>query len=113
MALTVTPSQPVSGIKLVTYSDLDSNDTAQGVKTGGTEPIVGCVQAFGTFGGATVALQGSNDGTNWVNLNDVNGVEIALTAADGAEFTSSFIFIRPDASGGSGDSITVLLVTRG
>lgn len=40
------------------------------------------VQAFGTnWGGATLAIEGSNDGTNWVSLKSVaTAAAIALTA---------------------------------
>lgn len=40
------------------------------------------VHASGTFGaGGSVAIQGSNDGTNWFALDDSLGTVIALTAA--------------------------------
>ena len=114
MALTQTPTRPVDGVQLWTYDNLDTADSSPfKIKPGGTEPIAGCMQAFGTFGGGTVKLQGSNDGTNWVDLNDVTGTAIGITAAGGAEFTTSFLYIRPLVTGGSGDDIDVLILLRG
>jgi len=114
MALTVTPSRPVSGVRLWTYDNLDTADSSPPkINPGGTEPIAGCIQAVGTFGGGTVALQGSNDGTNWVNLKDFTGTEIGLTAAGGADFTTSFLYIRPIITGGSGDDVDVYVLLRG
>lgn len=114
MALTVTPSYPTSGVQLYTYDNLDTSDTSPAVITpGGTESVVGCIQAIGTFGSGTVALQGSNDNTNWVNLKDVTGTEIGLTSASGAEFTTSFVYLRPLITGGTSDDVDVFIVLRG
>lgn len=68
---------------------------------------VATVQVSGTFGGATVAMQGSNDGTNFIALRDLNGQAISFTAAGYAEFSTGFVFVRPQVSGGTGDNIAV------
>lgn len=65
------------------------------------------VQVGGTFGGATVALQGSNDGVTYATLKDVTGANLSFTAAGYAEFSSGAAFIKPLISGGTGDSINV------
>lgn len=39
------------------------------------------VQVTGTFGGATVAVQGSNDGTNWSTLTDPQGNDLTFSGA--------------------------------
>ena len=114
MALVFSTSQPVSGCDLFTYDNLDTADTAPGtVLSSGTAPVIGSIQVIGTFGGASVALQGSNDGTNWVGLADRAGTVIALTAAGGAEFSTSFVYLRPLATGGSGDDLDVFIALRG
>lgn len=114
MALVVTPSLPVSEVQMWTYDNLDENDTSPtAILPGGTEPIVGCIQAIGTFGGTTVKLQGSNDNTNWVDIKDTAGTAIGLTAAGGAEFSTSFLYLRPLASGGSSVDVDVFIVMRG
>ena len=65
------------------------------------------VQISGTFGGATVVLQGSNDGTTYATLKDLQGNNLSFTAAGYAEFSSGAAFIKPSISGGAGDSLNI------
>lgn len=67
------------------------------------------VQVTGTIGGATVALQGSNDGVTYTTLKDLSGATMSFTAAGYAEFSSGAAFIKPLISGGTGDSINVIV----
>lgn len=67
------------------------------------------VQVGGTFGGATVALQGSNDGVTYTTLKDLSGAAMSFTSAGYAEFSSGAAFIKPLVSGGTGDSINVIV----
>jgi hypothetical protein len=114
MALTLNTSHPVSGCDLFTYDNLDTADTAPGsVLAAGTSPVVGSIQVVGTFGGASVALQGSNDGTNWVALSDRAGNTIGVATSGGAEFSTSFVYLRPLATGGTGDDLDVFIALRG
>jgi hypothetical protein len=71
-------------------------------------------QIVGTFGtGGTVLIEGSNDGTNYVTLNDPQGVALSLTAAGLKEIAQIVKFIRPRVSAGDGTtSITVTLLAR-
>lgn len=62
----------------------------------------GSIQVVGTFDSATVAIQGSNDGTNWFDLTDETGTVIAITAAGGKMFLPRVWKIRPEVSGGGG-----------
>lgn len=71
------------------------------------------IQIDGTFGGATVALQGSNDGVDYFTLKDVTGTAISTTAAAYFEFSSSALYLKPTISGGTGDSIDIIIVMRG
>lgn len=70
------------------------------------------LQASGTIGGATVAFQGSNDGTNWVGLVDPGGTAIALTAAGLASVRDIPRYVRPTTSGGTGTDIDVRVLVR-
>lgn len=67
------------------------------------------VQVSGTIGGATVALQGSNDGVTYTTLKDTAGSPLSFAAAGYAEFSSGAAFIKPSISGGTGDSINVIV----
>ena len=68
---------------------------------------VSSVQVSGTFGGATVVLQGSNDGTTYTTLKDLQGNSLSFTSAGYAEFSSGAAFIKPSISGGTGDSLNI------
>lgn len=66
-------------------------------------------QVEGTFGGATVQCQGSNDGTNFHQLNDPSMTAIGLTAGGIREVLEHTLYFQPALSGGSGSSITVTM----
>jgi hypothetical protein len=55
----------------------------------------------GTFGSATVVLQGSIDGVNYVGLKDANGVAISMTANAIVSMGNPPPFLRPSSSGGT------------
>jgi len=68
------------------------------------------VQVTGTFGGATVVLQGSNDKATWATLEDLEHNAISLTAAGIVEFSTGVAYVKPSVSGGTGDDLDVTLV---
>lgn len=72
------------------------------------------VQIAGTFGaGGTVVIEGTIDGTNYVTLNDPQGVAISKTAAGLSEISQIVKLIRPRVTAGDGTtSITVTLIAR-
>ena len=104
----------VDGVPLVRWDDITtSTDTP--LKLAVTEQwgLAGSVQFVGTFGGATVKLQMSNDGTNWVDIKDLQGTTISATSASMFEFTCSAAYIKPLVSGGSANNLDVILALRG
>lgn len=71
------------------------------------------VQVEGTFGGATVALQGTLDGTLYQTLNDPQGNALTFTTASLEKVQESLVYsIRPSTSGGAGTSVNVTLLFR-
>ena len=66
----------------------------------------------GTFGGATVILQGSNDGgTTAFTLNDPLGTDISTIAAAQFQVMESMELVRPRLSVvGAGATITAIMV---
>lgn len=76
-------------------------------------PIAGAVQFTGTFGGATVKLQVSNDGVTYYDMKDLSGVVISSLAPAFFEFTTAGIYLRPVLTGGSGNSVNTFLTLRG
>lgn len=62
-----------------------------------------CVQVAGTFGGATVLVQGSNDGTNYATLNDPQGNALSIaTTAKIEQLLEAPRFLKLSSSGGGG-----------
>ena len=104
---------PVSTAHMVTWTAIATGDTIVEYAIPEEYGVVGCSQITGTFGGATVAIQVSNDATTWFNLVDLQGVEISATANDFADFTTAAVYIRPAISGGTGDDVDVCLSFRG
>lgn len=72
------------------------------------------IQFNGTFGaGGTIKLQGSNDGTNWIDLTDPQGNAISKAAAGIEAVTEITQFVRPFVSAGDGTTLlTATLVMR-
>lgn len=73
----------------------------------------GCIQAVGTWGSATLTLQKSANGTDWVDVKDLDGTTIAMTADGMAEFTTAAPYLRLTISGGTGDDINVWVSVAG
>ena len=70
------------------------------------------VQAAGTFGSGSVAVQGSNDGTNFASLHDPGGTAIAITSAGVKQILENTYQVKPGFSGGSSQSLTVTMILR-
>lgn len=101
----------VRGVYLATWASMGNADTGAAVALGGGYDR--SVQIEGTFGGATVTLQGSNDGSNWETLTDPQGNGIAKTAAALEAVTELTRYVRAITSGGAGTSVTVTMLIRG
>jgi hypothetical protein len=69
---------------------------------------------MGTLGGATITIQGSNEltPTNWATLHDVNGDDLAFTAAGMQVIAENVTHIRPLLSGGAGSDVDVIMLAR-
>jgi hypothetical protein len=78
----------------------------------GTKGICGSIQVAGTFGGMTVALHGSNDGTNYSVLKDIQGSDMSFTANSLKDFTTACAFIKPVITGGAGANVNIYVIMR-
>jgi len=97
----------------IAWADIATGDTMVAYEISDQAGLAGSVQFAGTFGGATVTLTGSNDGTNFVTLVDQTGASMSVTAAGLAEFSTACRYIKPGISGGTGDAVDVTVVLRG
>ncbi len=66
------------------------------------------VTVEGTFGGATVLVVGSNDGTNFHTCHGQTGL-LSLTAAGGDVIIENYPYLKCTHSGGTSESITVTI----
>lgn len=84
-----------SSAYLVTWNLTTADHTGAAMQM--TEWADRTMQAFGTnWGGATLAIEGSNDGVNWVPLKSVaDAIAIALTADGMALLLELPRYIRP------------------
>ncbi len=60
------------------------------------------VQVVGTFGGATLTFQGSNNGTDWSPLTDPQGNALNFATAKIELVSEATLYIRPIVTGGDG-----------
>lgn len=69
------------------------------------------IQVLGTFGSASVALQGSNDsGVTFAALHDPGGTAIAITSAGIKAVLENSQQIKPVATGGSSQSLSIAML---
>lgn len=71
---------------------------------------VSSVQIVGDFGDSSVSLEVSNNGEDWVPLNDKNEVEISATSPSMYDISSAAAFVRARLFNGSSESVQVSLV---
>ncbi len=69
-------------------------------------------QVWGTFGGATLSLNGSNDSVHYSILHDAFGNDVSLSASGIAQVTESSLWVQPITQNGSGSSVTVVMTFR-
>ena len=83
-------------------------DTFGAIKMPGYAARVVSIQ--GTFGGATVVLAGSVDGTNYSNLSNPAGSTISKTGAAVVGVWEAPLYYQPSASGGTGQGLVVSML---
>lgn len=111
---TVTPSiVTTTGVPCVTWAGMITGDTLNAFTMREQWGLAGSVQISGTFGGATVKLQHSNDGTNWFDALDIRGNAVSATAAAIFEVSISSVYFRPAVTSGSANSINMIVALRG
>lgn len=95
------------------WADLATGDTVVQLGVPGQAAVAGSVQFGGTFGGATIKLQVSNDNATYFDMKDLLGNVISATAAGFFEFSTAGVYLRPAISGGTGDAVDVTISLRG
>lgn len=111
---TVSPAiSTLSGVPRVVWTGIVTGDTINSFALTEQWGLAGSVQISGTFGGATVTLQHSNDGTTWFDAKDLNNTTVSGSTNAIFEVSLSSLYFRPAVSGGSANSLNVIIVFRG
>ena len=98
-------------VVLITWALTTAN--ADGAPVSWTDWADRSITFVGTWGGATAALEGSNDGTNWVPITDPQGTAITKTANGIEAATEITRFVRPNlTTPGTGATISATLLMR-
>lgn len=71
------------------------------------------VQLVGTWGSATIVIQGSNDGNTWATLRDPAGNDLSFSANGLKAILENPRYIRPSSSGGTGTDVDVIIYANG
>lgn len=101
-----------NGDTLYTWASVTETDTFEPLELTSKRFRSLCIQVGGTFGGATVVVNGSNDDTTYAGLDDQAGTAISVTAAAVKNIGDFPLYVKPVASGGTGQSLTVKLLVR-
>lgn len=106
-------NKPVSGVLTVTWDSVTEDDTPIQALVAGTASTLGNFQVSGTFGGATVTFEASNDGLNWFEFEDSAGTTVSFTAAAAFDFSTAMVYLRPVVTGGTSVDLKIVGSFRG
>jgi len=95
----------------VAWSGVTEADTPLAVQ-GLSEHADRSVEISGSLGGATIALKGSNEGSEYFTLNDPLGTALSYTANGLNAILEYAEYIKPAITGGSGSSVNVTLICK-
>jgi hypothetical protein len=109
----VSPIGSPDGVPRVVWAALAPGDTGTPYLVRNRYGFVGSIQISGTFGGATVALEQSNDGTTWFPAVDPLADPISATTGEIWEISLAAAYLRPTITGGTGSAVNVIIVFRG
>ena len=108
---TTYPTKAGGDVAVTSWTDLASGDTGQPVVL--AQFADRTVQVGGTFDGASLIFEGSNDGATYHTLMDPQGNALSFTAAGLEAVLELPLWVRPRVSGGgAGVAINVTLVGR-
>ena len=112
MAITITTESLGSGdIQIIKFAGAATGDSSAPFDFTQWGDV--CVQVLGTFGGASLAVEGSNDGgTTWATLNNAQGTAATFSAAAIKQIVERPRSIRVSVTGGAGVNLTAVFCLR-
>lgn len=96
----------LQGVRVRRWANMASGDVGSQVIL--TKYNDRTVHVTGTFGGATVLFEGSNDGVEFLPMRDPYNAVVSTTSAKLIYLTEVPLYVRPRVSGGTGVSVTVI-----
>lgn len=109
-ALTKSPLATHNQLQLAQWAALAAGETGDAATLIGGFPDRS-FQIAGSFFGATVTCEGSNDGTNYATLKDVFGNDVSFTAAGIKQVLEATYYVRAKVAGGDSGGTTALIAT--
>lgn len=111
MAVVITHQNPDSGDERIFTVTAAGGDTSGAIGFGAWADA--SVQFAGTFGTSTVAIEGSNDGTNWATLNDAQGNALSgVNTAKIEQILESVRYKRVVVAAGTGNVSVIFYLRR-
>lgn len=112
MAFTYTHENLAGGdVRIVSMTGGAGGDTSAAIDLAEWADV--SVQFYGTFGTSTIAIQGSNDGTNWAALNDAQGNALSgVNTAKIEQILEGVRYKRAVIAAGTGSGLGVVFFCR-
>jgi hypothetical protein len=104
------PTQDYEGVTIGSWSGLTKATDDTGDPVALPNRADRSVQVTGTFGGGTIVIEGSLDGTNYVTLTDPQGNSLSKTAAFLEAISEAVRYIRPRVTAGDGTTSLVCTI---
>ncbi len=100
-----------NGDLLLTWASVTESDTFKQYELSEVVSEISC-HITGTFGTATVTIQGGNVTSEMLDMVQIGGATASATSADIFSLLDRPLFIQPVASGGTSQSVTVYMLVR-
>lgn len=114
--ITATHAKVAKGVHKViwlTLTETNTDGSPYGPDEGGPFNPDKTFHCFGTWGGGTLVIQGSNDGVNWLTLTDIHSNAASYTADAIDTIAENPLYIRPLVTAGTGVDLDVILSAHG
>lgn len=103
--------QGLSNIKRVTWAALANGEAGDAIGADLAPWSDRSVQVSGTFGASgSLVWEGSNDGTNWYQLNSPQGSALTWNSAAIKQVLESALYMRPRVAAGDGTTSLAIVV---
>lgn len=103
------PFQTSQDVAITTWPGVAAGDTCGPIRLGVWSDRT--VQVSGSFGGATVHIQGSNDDIDYFTLTDPQGNPLSFAAAGLEAIIELPAFLRPTIVGGDGSASVKIIIS--